>query len=84
MGAGQFGGDLNLQAEHFHMRQYGNDGEAPTTIEETEAMIAKASNRFGVDLMKSCHHGSSDVTDEFLQATEPVRCVAILLFEANC
>lgn len=66
-----FGGDLNLPAEHFLMRHYGNDGKAPTTIEETDAMIAKASDRFGVDLMKSCHHGSSDVTDEFLQATAP-------------
>ncbi|MEE9394063.1 MAG: hypothetical protein V3W41_16300 [Planctomycetota bacterium] len=66
-----FGGDLNLPAEHFLIRHYGNDGKAPTTMEETEEMIAKASNRFGVDLMKSCHHGSSDVTDEFLQATAP-------------
>jgi hypothetical protein len=34
-------------------------------------MIEKAASRFRVDLMKSCHHGSSDVTDEFLQATAP-------------
>ncbi len=66
-----FGGDLNLPAEHFLMRHYGNGGEAPTTVAETRAMIDQASDRFGVDLMKSCHHGSSDVTDEFLQATAP-------------
>lgn len=66
-----FGGDLNAPAEHFLMRHYGNDGEAPTTIAETEAMVERASQRFGVDLMKCCHHGSSDVTDEFLHATAP-------------
>ena len=30
-----FGGDLNTPAEHFLMRHYGNDGQAPTTIAET-------------------------------------------------
>ena len=66
-----FGGDLNSPAEHFLMRHYGNDGKAPETLAETEAMISEASKRFRVDLMKSCHHGSSDVTDEFLNATAP-------------
>lgn len=66
-----FGGDLNTPAEHFLMRHYGNDGDAPTTVAETNAMIDKARERFGVDLMKCCHHGSSDVTDEFLEATAP-------------
>lgn len=66
-----FGGDLNTPAEHFLMRHYGNDGEAPTTVAETKEMIAKARARFEVDLMKCCHHGSSDVTDEFLEATGP-------------
>lgn len=70
-----FGGDLNLQAEHFLMRHYGNNGKAPATLAETKAMIEKARARFGVDLMKSCHHGSSDVTDEFLEATEPAAYV---------
>lgn len=64
-----FGGDLNTPAEHFLMRHYGNEGEAPTTIADTKAMIERASAHFAVDLMKSCHHGASDVTDEFLEAT---------------
>lgn len=64
-----FGGDLNTPAEQFLVRHYGNDDEAPTTAAETQAMIAKARERFAVDLMKCCHHGSSDVTDEFLDAT---------------
>lgn len=70
-----FGGDLNTPAEHFLMRHYGNDGEAPTTVAESTAMIKKARARFAVDLMKCCHHGSSDVTDEFLEATEPAAYV---------
>lgn len=70
-----FGGDLNLPAETFLMRHYGNDGEAPTTQAEVTAMIARAKERFNVDVMKSCHHGSSDVTDEFLEATRPAAFV---------
>lgn len=64
-----FGGDLNAPAEHFLVRHYGNDDEAPTTLAETEAMLEKAGDRFKADLMKSCHHGASDVTDEFLEVT---------------
>ena len=64
-----FGGDLNTPAEHFLMRHYGNNGQAPTTIADTIAMIKRARTHFTVDLMKSCHHGASDVTDEFLEAT---------------
>ncbi len=70
-----FGGDLNTPAEHFLMRHYGNDGQAPTTITDTKAMIERASAHFAVDLMKSCHHGSSDVSDEFLEATHPTAFV---------
>jgi len=70
-----FGGDLNTPAEHFLMRHYGNDGDAPTTKAESTAMIEKAKARFAVDVMKCCHHGSSDVTDEFLEATEPTAYV---------
>jgi hypothetical protein len=38
-------------------------------------MIERASERLAVDLMKSCHHGASDVTDEFLEATRPAAFV---------
>ena len=70
-----FGGDLNTPAEHFLMRHYGNGGKAPTTKAQLVAMIEKARTRFAVDLMKCCHHGSSDVTDEFLEATSPAAYV---------
>ena len=67
-----FGGDLNEPAEHFLMRHYGNGGAPAETIADIQGMIGRAKMRFGVDLMKCCHHGSSDVTDEFLEATAPV------------
>ena len=57
------------------MRHYGNDGEAPTTKAESTTMIENARARFAVDMMKCCHHGSSDVTDEFLEATGPAAYV---------
>ena len=70
-----FGGDLNKPAEHFLMRHYGSGGQNPTTPAEVDAMIQAARTRFGVDLMKTCHHGASDVTDEFLEATSPAAYV---------
>lgn len=70
-----FGGDLNLVAETFLMRHYGNDGEAPTTAAALREMIGRARERFAVDMMKTCHHGSADVTDEFLEATRPAAYV---------
>lgn len=70
-----FGGDLNQPAEHFLVRHYGNDGEAPTTRTGWLAMIERAKARFAADVMKCCHHGSSDVTEEFLEATEPAAFV---------
>lgn len=61
------GGDLNRPAEDYLLRHYGEiDGSSPLS-----AAVATASTRLGADIMKSCHHGSADVTDEFLQAVNP-------------
>lgn len=62
-----FGGDLNRPAEDFLLRHYGGIS-ANRPLAET---VAAARARFRSDVMKSCHHGSADVTDEFLQATDP-------------
>lgn len=70
-----FGGDLNTPAEHFLVRHYGNGGQAPATLAQTRKMLKTARARFGVDLMKCCHHGAADVTDEFLEATAPAAYV---------
>jgi beta-lactamase superfamily II metal-dependent hydrolase len=62
-----FGGDLNRPAEDFLLRHYGRlSQEAPL-----REGIAQARTRLRSDVMKSCHHGSADVTDEFLQAVDP-------------
>ena len=66
-----FGGDLNLPAETFLLRHYGNKGKAPDSSKSVEAMIKKVRERFAVDIMKTCHHGAADVTNEFLEATQP-------------
>ncbi|MCP5085361.1 MAG: hypothetical protein GY952_00935 [Rhodobacteraceae bacterium] len=73
-----FGGDLNTSSETFLMLWYGNDQEAPEPLSGEDplldnigkkAVIRAAKERLSVDLMKTCHHGSSDVTEEFLEAT---------------
>lgn len=73
-----FGGDLNTSSETFLMLWYGNDETAPAPLSGPDALLKKISNkgvidtaaeRLTVDLMKTCHHGSSDVTEEFLKAT---------------
>jgi beta-lactamase superfamily II metal-dependent hydrolase len=62
-----FGGDLNLPAEDFLLRHYtGLSPEKPLS-----AAVKPARSRFRSDVMKSCHHGSADVTDEFLTAVDP-------------
>ena len=61
------GGDLNTPAEDFLLRHYAGIG---TDVPLADA-VPGASVRFRSDVMKSCHHGATDVTDEFLQAVHP-------------
>ena len=72
-----FGGDLSTSAENHLMLWYGNNENVPTPLAgddpllkkvNNKAVIKAASKRLSVDLMKSCHHGSADVSEEFLQA----------------
>jgi beta-lactamase superfamily II metal-dependent hydrolase len=62
-----FGGDLNLPAEDFLLRHYGGLAAG----QPLSAAVEPAKARLGADVMKSCHHGSADVTDEFLAAVAP-------------
>ena len=62
-----FGGDLNAPAEDYLLRHYGNIS-ATTPLRDA---VAHARTRLASDLMKSCHHGSHDVTDEFIEAVHP-------------
>lgn len=70
-----FGGDLNTPAEKFLLRQHTGIGKWPTTIVEREVFIAQARKTFRSDVMKVCHHGAADVTDEFLSAVNPAAFV---------
>jgi len=38
-------------------------------------MVEAAAERLSSDVMKTCHHGASDVTDEFLRAVNPAAFV---------
>lgn len=66
-----FGGDLNLPAEKFLLTRYAGLDKWPALEADRELMVAKARGRFRAEVMKVCHHGAADVTDEFLKAVDP-------------
>ncbi len=67
-----FGGDLNVKAEKFLLKHYTGLTSFPKKgSKKSEEMIEKAKAIFSSDVMKVCHHGASDVTDEFMQAVHP-------------
>jgi len=70
-----FGGDLNTPAEKFLLTQHTGIAKWPTTIVERDVFVAEARKTFRADVLKVCHHGAADVTDEFLMATNPAAFV---------
>ena len=70
-----FGGDLNTASEMFLLQKYAGIDDWPSDEDGREAMVKTASERLSSDVMKSCHHGASDVTDEFLDAVKPAAFV---------
>ena len=70
-----FGGDLNTPSERFLLTRYAGLDSWPLDRAGRDAMIAAARARFRSDVMKACHHGASDVTDEFLSAVNPAAFV---------
>ncbi len=70
-----FGGDLNTASEMFLLQKYAGLDAWPSTEEKRNEMVATAGERLSSDVMKSCHHGASDVTDEFLAAVRPAAFV---------
>jgi beta-lactamase superfamily II metal-dependent hydrolase len=62
-----FGGDLNRPAEDYLLRHYSGIAAG----QPLSQAIAGASARLGADVMKCCHHGAADVTDEFIKAVDP-------------
>ena len=84
------GGDLNMPAENYLLKKYsGVDVEAlvkdlkgnlepevrAMKEEKLKNAIEKARLSLGVDIAKSCHHGSDEFTSEFLQALNPLATV---------
>lgn len=71
-----FGGDLNRPAEKFLLTHYAGLNAWPQEGSAThQQMIDAAQATFRAEVMKSCHHGSSEVTDAFLRAVNPAAFV---------
>lgn len=71
-----FGGDLNEAAEKFLMRHYAKLKQLPEAgTAAYRSMVDTVAQRFRAEVMKSCHHGSSDVTDAFLEIVRPAAFV---------
>jgi hypothetical protein len=62
-----FGGDLNRPAEDHLLRHYSGIAAG----QPLSAAVADASARLAADVLKCCHHGAADVTDEFISAVNP-------------
>jgi beta-lactamase superfamily II metal-dependent hydrolase len=64
-----FGGDLNVPAERFMIDTYAKLERTEDNCDELSD-IDLASRRLRSDVFKVCHHGSADVTDEFLRVVD--------------
>jgi len=69
------GGDLNIPAEHFLLSHYAGLECPPKTSEIENQLIESARRTFESEVTKSCHHGSGDFTDLFLDAINPLATV---------
>jgi beta-lactamase superfamily II metal-dependent hydrolase len=67
------GGDLNIPAQDYLLRQY--TGLEPTNDEKSGQLIAKARKTFEVDIAKACHHGSADFSALFLRTVNPIATI---------
>lgn len=70
-----FGGDLNSSAEMFLLKHYTGKNvydKKPNTMQEAMKIAADV---FEVDVAKSCHHGSADFKDEFLEVVNAAATV---------
>ncbi len=70
-----FGGDLNEPAEKFLLKHYTDTPRWPRKQQDRDEMVEQAKDVFEADVMKVCHHGAADVTDEFLSAVNPAAFV---------
>jgi beta-lactamase superfamily II metal-dependent hydrolase len=84
------GGDLNSESADYLMSTYGeddirelriqlenaNDSQRPDLQKRMDELMKKCRKVFSSEIAKSCHHGSSDITNEFLAAMNPI-CTVI-------
>jgi beta-lactamase superfamily II metal-dependent hydrolase len=80
------GGDLNSKSADFLMEQYGKSNikalrkkiaeadknSLPALKEEMQKIVEKCRPFFQSEVAKSCHHGSHDITNEFLQVINSI------------
>lgn len=70
------GGDLNVPAEeHLLLQSVGPEPSANASDDEWNAWLTEARKAFGVDIAKSCHHGSADLSTTFLRAIDAAATV---------
>jgi beta-lactamase superfamily II metal-dependent hydrolase len=69
------GGDLNASAEAYLLRHYSGRDWPPADAAAERAMVEAVRPTFGVDVAKTCHHGSADFTETFMQAVHPAATV---------
>lgn len=70
------GGDLNIPSEKLLLGHHtGGMSVPPATDEDRRLLVEAARKVFGVDVAKSCHHGSADFSELFLDAVNPIATV---------
>src|SRR5687768_3889671 len=69
------GGDLNIPSEKLLLQHHTGMDVPPTNEEERRLVVEAARKIFQVDIAKSCHHGSADFSDLFLEALNPIATV---------
>ena len=83
------GGDLNSESADYLMDTYSGKeirklrlqidastgAEQAKLLKQMTALINQCRPVFESEIAKSCHHGSSDITNEFLQAINPIATV---------
>lgn len=69
------GGDLNIPSEKLLLTHHTGIDVSKTNEEQRPELIEAARKVFQVDIAKSCHHGSADFSDIFLEALNPIATV---------
>jgi beta-lactamase superfamily II metal-dependent hydrolase len=69
------GGDLNIPSEQLLLGHHTGLPIPPANEEERRLVVEAARKVFRVDVAKSCHHGSADFSELFLDAVNPIATV---------